>query len=156
MENILIKFDKDATYEFTLKAFVSLRGRTGLYFIFLSKLDIPYPFKNSKLIYIGMSESRINSIGKRLRDHLTGESKNKGIVGYSDKWKLRFVHLDSEFLKHLFPEKGIEFIEAVFLENFANSYGTYPICNNRRGSNEHLKSKAFTESVKIDWGYFEG
>jgi len=155
MDSVLIKFDNDATYDFNLKAFIPLRGRTGLYFIFLQKLSISYPFKSSKLIYIGMSESRVNSIGKRLRDHLTGESKNKGISGYNNKWKLRFVHLDYEFLKHLFPGNGIEFIEAVFLENFVNSYGSYPICNNRRGSNEYLKSFIFADSANIDWNYFE-
>ena len=46
-----------------------LRGTIGLYFIYLMNTHIPYPYKPSRLIYIGMSESIQNSIGNRLRDH---------------------------------------------------------------------------------------
>lgn len=49
-----------------------LQGAVGLYFIRLTNLRIAYPFLESGLIYIGMSESRHNSIGRRLRAHLTG------------------------------------------------------------------------------------
>jgi hypothetical protein len=41
-----------------------VRGAVGLYFISLTTLKIPYPFLESGLIYIGMSESRHNSIGE--------------------------------------------------------------------------------------------
>jgi len=152
---MLVRFDPTTVNVFDLKNFAPLRGRTGLYFIFLLKLSIPYPFKNSKLIYIGMSESRINSIGKRLRNHLTGESKNKGIAGYNSRWELKFTYLDYEFLKHLFPKISIELMETIFLENFAETYGSYPICNNRRGKNDALDSNKKTVSFKIDWNFFK-
>ncbi len=43
-----------------------LNGIAGLYFIFSRSVDINYPFDSSKLLYIGMSEKRTNSIGSRL------------------------------------------------------------------------------------------
>jgi len=38
-----------------------LIGITGLYFIYNDKIQIHYPFNESKLIYIGMSERKKNS-----------------------------------------------------------------------------------------------
>lgn len=102
-----------------------------------------------------MSESRINSIGKRLKDHFSGESQNKGICGYKNRWSLKFTHLDMEFLKHLFLNYSVENIETYFLESFAKIYGSYPICNNRRGSSETSNLNAPPDSIEIDWNFFE-
>lgn len=152
---MIIRFDKDSINNFEHKNFISLAGRIGLYFIFLESLAIPYPFRNSKLIYIGMSESRINSIGKRLKDHFSGKSNNKGIYGYKNRWSLKFTYLDTEFLKHVFLNDSVEDIETYFLENFSEVYGSYPICNNKRGRNETFVPIKNSESVDIDWKFFE-
>ena len=124
-----------------------------MYFIFLESLSIPYPFALSRLIYIGMSESRINSIGNRLRDHESGRSDNRGITGYMKKWKVLFTYFDSEFLGQVFPNTKIEANETIFLESFAEQHGTYPICNNKRGD---LVAAPAPANVSIDWSYFGG
>lgn len=149
---MIIRFSKTLVNKFNLNNFSILVGSVGLYFIFLKDLQIPYPFKNSHLIYIGMSESRNNSIGNRLRDHLSGRSGNTGIIGYRRKWELYFTYLEDGFLKQIFPNETMESIETYFLEKFANEFGVYPICNNRRGS---VKSIPLIHSiVKIDWDAF--
>ena len=152
---MLIRFNQEIVVNFEHRNFISLVGRTGLYFIFLGSLSIPYPFQNSRLIYIGMSGSRINSIGKRLKDHFSGKSNNKGIYGYKNRWGLKFTYLDSEFLKHVFPTFSVEKIETYFLENFSEVYGSYPICNNRRGNNEVRDLKKNQEPIKVDWQFYE-
>lgn len=150
---MVIRFNKALVNKFDLKNFSAIVGPIGLYFIFLDDLLIPYPFKESKLIYIGMSESRANSIGNRLRDHIAGRSNNAGIMGYYKKWKLSFTYLDYEFLRQVF-DKDIELIETFFLEDFANSFGVYPICNNRRGSLDQRQE--FKSFPQIDWEFFGG
>ena len=127
-------------------------GYVGIYFIFLKDLSIPYPFKSSKLIYIGMSESRINSIGKRLKNHASGCSNNKGIIGYNKRWGLSFTYIDYDFLKHIFASEKIEDVETFFLEDFADTFGSYPICNNKRGDLGKLSRK--NEAPRIDWQFF--
>lgn len=151
---MIIRFNKTLIDRFDSKNFSTLVGLVGLYFIFLEDLVIPYPFKGSKLIYLGMSESKANSIGNRLRDHIAGRSKNTGIIGYHKKWKLSFTYLDFEFLKHVFPALEIESMETYFLESFANSFGVYPICNNRRGCLEERKE--FGNLPQINWDFFGG
>ena len=151
---MVIRFNKKLVNNFQINNFSTLGGYVGLYFIFLKELLIPYPFANSKLIYIGMSESRINSIGKRLKDHYTGRSDNKGITGYHERWGLNFTYLDHDFLKHVFTSKKIESIEAYFLENFAIVFGSYPICNNKRGVLE--EAPTIKDMPKIDWHFFGG
>lgn len=151
---MIIRFNKTLVNKFNIKNFSTLVGTIGLYFIFLEDLTIPYPFKESRLIYIGMSESRSNSIGNRLRDHIAGRSKNTGIIGYHRKWKLNFTYLDYEFLKQVFPSLDIESIETYFLEDFAGFFGVYPICNNRRGPSE--KKREFKNLPQIDWEFFKG
>jgi hypothetical protein len=148
-----VKFTDEFVNNLTPRNFATLVGRTGLYFIFLKSLMIPYPFASSKLIYIGMSESRINSIGNRLRDHVSGRSDNRGISGYMKKWEIMFTYFDSEFLVQVFPNVQIEPMETIFLESFADGFGTYPICNNKRGD---LAAAPVIEGVSIDWGYFRG
>lgn len=151
---MLVRFNKTLVNNFDIKNFTPLVGLVGLYFIFLEDLEIPYPFKGSKLIYIGMSESRSNSIGNRLRDHIAGRSNNTGIIGYHGKWKLSFTYLDYEFLKQVFQTLDIESIETYFLENFATKFGVYPICNNRRGTSEEIPK--LKDLPDIDWTFFGG
>lgn len=148
---MVIRFNHNSINTFEIKNFTSLVGVVGLYFIFLNDLLIPYPLKGSRLIYIGMSESRINSIGNRLKDHVSGRSKNRGIIGYKQKWKLSFACLEYDFLKHIFMHEKMEHIEAYFLEDFADKYGAYPICNNKRGLEDMPK---ITNTPKIDWEFF--
>ena len=148
---MIIRFNKDSLNAFDIENFSSLVGTVGLYFIFLNDLSIPYPLNYSRLIYIGMSESRINSIGNRLRTHLAGRSKNRGIIGYKQNWKTKFTYLEYEFLKHIFTQEKIEYIETYFLEDFADKYGTYPICNNKRGLEEMPK---MANTPEIDWEFF--
>jgi hypothetical protein len=115
----------DQYKEFESENIKPLMGICGLYFIFLKKTEIPYPFRKSRLIYIGMSEKRTNSIGKRLLGHYDGSSGNE----------------------------GIEDLESYFILDFVNKYGVYPICNNKSGF-EVLK-KDLNFYFKIDWKYFE-
>jgi hypothetical protein len=151
---MIVRFNKTLVNDFDIKNFSTLVGSVGLYFIFLKDLSIPYPFKDSTLIYIGMSESKSNSIGNRLRDHIAGRSKNAGIVGYHKKWHLIFTYIDYGFLKQVFPDMKIEDIETYFLEDFSNTHGVYPICNNRRGSLE--EKQILKDVLKIDWEFFGG
>ncbi|MDP2924527.1 MAG: hypothetical protein Q8O30_12570 [Candidatus Omnitrophota bacterium] len=149
-----IRFNRDLVRDFETRNFTALSGRTGLYFIFHNELLIPYPFNNSRLIYIGMSESRINSIGNRLKNHFSGRSNNKGIFGYKKRWELKFTYLDWEFLKHFFPTEKIQTIESLFLESFAENYGSYPICNNRRGDSIIGKVTKLKNLIYIDWNFY--
>jgi len=148
-----IKFNNEFVNELIPRNFISLIGRTGLYFIFLKSLMIPYPFAGSRLIYVGMSESQRNSLGNRLRDHASGRSENRGISGYIKKWEVMFTYLDSEFLTQVYPSIEIEPIETIFLESFADHFGTYPICNNKRGD---LESAPLIKGVSINWSFFGG
>ncbi len=68
-----------------------LGGLTGLYFMFSEKTKINYPFKKSRLLYIGMSEKKTNSIGSRLAGHFDGKSKNIGLVNYRKIEQLFFT-----------------------------------------------------------------
>jgi hypothetical protein len=62
MTQYKINFDKQQDFE--LRNIKPLMGICGLYFIFLKETEIAYPFGKSRLIYIGMSEKKTNSIGK--------------------------------------------------------------------------------------------
>lgn len=72
-KDISIYFDEPKLFEPTNTK--ALGGIVGLYFIFTQKTFIQYPFDKSKLIYIGMSEKKTNSIGSRLSGHFEGKSK---------------------------------------------------------------------------------
>ena len=69
-----IFFDQSKTFE--LQNIKPLMGLAGLYFIFSEKTEIQYPFETSRLLYIGMSEKKTNSIGSRLTGHFDGKSEN--------------------------------------------------------------------------------
>jgi hypothetical protein len=150
MKTIKIFFDKPKAFEpGNIKP---LAGIMGLYFIFLPKTEIQYPFKKSRLIYIGMSEKKTNSIGKRLSDHFDGKSGNPGLVNYRKVEPLYFTYINFEMLKKFWGHR-IEDLESYFILDFVNHYGVYPICNNKTGF-EILKSD-LTIELEIDWPYFE-
>ena len=142
----------DQYKEFETENIKPLMGICGLYFIFLRKTEIPYPFRKSRLIYIGMSEKRTNSIGKRLLGHYDGSSKNEGLLNYRKVEGLYFTYINFEMLKGIWNFR-IEDLESYFILDFVNKYGVYPICNNKSGF-EVLK-KELNLNFKIDWKYFE-
>lgn len=150
MKKIKIFFDEPKPLE--MGNIKPLGGIMGLYFIFNSQTEIQYPFKKSRLIYIGMSEKRTNSIGKRLSDHYDGKSGNPGLVNYRKVEPLYFTYINFEMLKK-FWEHRIEDLESYFILDFVNHYGVYPICNNKTGF-EILKSD-LKINLEIDWPYFE-
>lgn len=150
MNQYKIYFDKYK--EFETENIKPLMGIRGLYFIFLKKTEIPYPFGKSRLIYIGMSEKRTNSIGKRLLGHYDGSSGNEGLLNYRKVEGLYFTHLNFEMLKQIWNFK-IEDLESYFILSFVDKYGVYPICNNKTGF-EVLK-KDLNLNFEIDWKYFE-
>ena len=148
----LIKIFFTDSRKFELRNVKTLIGLTGLYFIFLSNREIYYPFKKSKLIYIGMSEKKTNSIGSRLADHINGQSGNLGIVNYKKVEPVEFTFINYEMLKK-FWTRSVEDLESYFIINFVKNYGVYPICNNKTG-HEIIKEKLNLEII-IDWTYFE-
>ncbi|EKT3958475.1 hypothetical protein NTJ28_002490 [Flavobacterium psychrophilum] len=129
-----------------------LNGIAGLYFIFSQSIDIQYPFQKSKLLYIGMSEKKTNSIASRLSGHFDGKSKNIGLTNYRKIEPLLFTYINFEMLQNIWHFR-IEDLESYFLLNFVENFGVYPICNNKTGF-EILNNKLST-SFKIDWDYFK-
>ena len=150
MKKIKIFFDEAKAFEMGI--IKPLGGIMGLYFIFNSKTEIQYPFKKSRLIYIGMSEKRTNSIEKRLSDHFDGKSGNPGLVNYRKVEPLYFTYINFEMLKKFWKHR-IEDLESYFILDFVDHYGVYPICNNKTGF-EILKSD-LNINLEIDWAYFE-
>ncbi len=150
MDKVRIFFDE--TGEFEIGNVKLLSGVLGLYFICLSETGIRYPFGSSRLIYIGMSEKRTNSIGKRLMDHYEGKSGNVGLVNYRKMEMLRFTYINFEMLRKVWDYR-IEDLESYFILDFVKRYGVYPICNNKTGF-EVLKNDVRVE-LDIDWGFFE-
>jgi hypothetical protein len=130
----------------------SVRGLIGLYFIYLVELRIPYPIKSSRLIYIGMSESKQNSIGNRLRDHTSGQSGNPGLTNYIAIQGAQFTFLSQDFLTVLGDCTPGE-VEGIFLRSFRKMYGCHPICNNQSGI--ELESPVHFDEIQIDWKHFE-
>jgi len=150
MQRFKIFFDKHQ--EFDLRNIKPLMGICGLYFIFLKKTEIPYPLRKSRLIYIGMSEKKTNSIGKRLSEHYDGRSGNEGLINYRKTEGLYFTYLNFEMLKRIWRYR-IEDLESYFILDFVKNYGVYPICNNKSGF--EIKKQNVQISLEIDWKYFE-
>lgn len=150
MSGIKIFFDKGRNFK--LSNIRPLSGIVGLYFIYNEEIDIQYPFFKSKLIYIGMSEKKTNSIGKRLQGHLEGVSGNEGIVNYKKANTLHFTYINFEMLKNMWP-LGIESLESYFINDFVKRYGVYPICNNKTGHD--INHEELEADLIIDWEYFE-
>ena len=147
-----IKLFFDEAREFEPRYIQPLSGLRGLYFIFSGQIRLQYPYKKSRLLYIGMSEKRTNSIGKRLSDHYDGKSGNIGITSYKEVGQLYFTYINYEMLKNLW-EYRVEDLESYFILDFVKHYGVYPICNNKSGY-EILKNKLGI-TIEIDWQYFE-
>ena len=128
-----------------------VRGQTGLYVIHTTDLSIPYPFKSSRLLYIGMSESKQNSIGNRVRDHASGQSGNPGLTNYIRNWVTHFRYLSFDFLSVL-GIPSIAELEGAFLRAFLKDHGAYPICNNQSGI--ELRTAVSFPHFEVDWGQF--
>lgn len=149
MKTLRINFDVPRKFE--INNIKPLNGIVGLYLIFTSSTFIQYPFKKSRLLYIGMSEKKTNSIGSRLSGHFEGKSKNVGLVNYRKIDPLFFTYINFEMLK-AFWDLRIEDLESFFILNFVENYGVYPICNNKTGF-EVLKNDLSVD-ISIDWDYF--
>jgi hypothetical protein len=148
--NINIYFDSPKTFD--LRNIRPLSGLTGLYFIFTINTQIRYPFKQSRLLYIGMSEKKTNSMGSRLTGHFEGKSKNMGLVNYRKVEQLLFTYINFEMLRKLWNHR-IEDLESYFILDFVGKYGVYPICNNKSGY--EVLDKRLKADFVIDWQYFE-
>jgi hypothetical protein len=140
------------TYNLSEQEIKFVRGVAGIYFIYLTESEITYPFANSKLIYIGMSESKQNSLYKRLGGHLSGQSGNMGISNYAKKQRLKFTYYSSEVLSNYGNENLFD-VENFFLSDFLNQYGCFPICNGQSGHKPSETSNPITASV--DWSFFD-
>jgi len=103
-------------------------------------------------MYIGMSESRQNSIGSRLRGHKTGQSGNVAVANYAKSFDVRFTYHSLEFLRSLGTDSVLE-IESFFLADFLKNYGAYPICNNQSGAN-FPESPLSDKRISVEWQYF--
>ena len=150
-KNIInIYFDKPMSFE--ASNIKPLNGIIGLYFIFTSNIHIQYPFEKSRLLYIGMSEKRTNSIGSRLIGHFEGKSKNAGLVSYRKIEQLWFTYINIEMLKNIWQFR-VEDLESYFILNFVTHFGVYPICNNKTGF--EILNNTLTTEFKVDWNYFK-
>lgn len=127
-------------------------GEIGIYFVHLKDLRIPYPSGESRLIYIGMSESIQNSIGRRLRDHLSGQSGNSGISNYAKHRGVSFTYHTLEVLRHCGTWNLFE-IESLFLQSFSNTFGCFPICNGQSG-HEIDSEERKKIGIEADWENF--
>ncbi len=142
----------DSPKPFILSNIKPLNGIAGLYFIFSQSIDIQYPFEKSKLLYIGMSEKKTNSISSRLSGHFDGKSKNIGLTNYRKVEPLLFTYINFEILQNVWHFR-IEDLESYFLLNFVEHFGVYPICNNKTGF--EILNNTLSTSFKIDWDYFK-
>lgn len=148
-----LKLNFDGKEDFKPDNFLLLKDIVGLYFIFSPKRLIDYPFKKSNLLYIGMSEKITNSIGKRLKDHYDGVSKNDCISNYKKVEDVLFTYINFTMLKKFWNHK-IEDLESYFILDFQNKYGSYPICNNKSGYN--IVDFFFEYKLEINWSFFGG
>lgn len=139
-------------YPFEETSIRLVQGTTGLYFIYLNQLQIPYPFRSSRLIYIGMSESKQNSIGNRLRAHKSGQSGNRAIANYTARHDVRFTYHSLDMLKTLGTENVVE-LESFFLADFLTEHGAYPICNNQSGT-AFPETTLTRNTLSIGWDFF--
>jgi hypothetical protein len=129
----------------------SLRGSAGLYFIYVEDILIPYPFRSSRLIYIGMSESKQNSISNRIRDHESGQSGNPGLTNFIRSRVAKFTYLSFDFVNVLGIPTVAE-LEGSFLRAFLREHGAYPICNNQSGI--ELRLAIPVTAFEIEWQRF--
>lgn len=140
------------TYNLREQEVKFVQGVAGIYFIFLTDLRIAYPFQSSGLIYIGMSESKQNSIAMRLRGHLTGQSGNLGISNYAKSHKVKFTTYSAEVLRNYGNENLFD-VESFFLSDFLEKHGAFPICNGQAG--HQLSDNGRKLTAKVDWDFFQ-
>jgi hypothetical protein len=138
-------------YTFDEVSIRGLRGLVGLYVIYTEVVLIPYPFKSSRLIYIGMSESKQNSIGNRIRDHESGQSGNPGLTNFIKRQRTQFSYLSFDFLNILGIPTVAE-LEGLFLRAFLKEHGAYPICNNQSGI--EMRTPLVLAAFEIEWQRF--
>lgn len=141
-------------YDLSERAIRLLKGMTGIYFIYLDEQSIAYPFRFSRLIYIGLSESKQNSVGSRLRGHLTGQSGNLGIKNYARCHPTKFTFHSFQLLRTLGTNSLFE-IEDYFLANFLETFGAFPICNGQSGVKVTAPSLD-SDKNSISWEFFGG
>jgi hypothetical protein len=140
------------SHDLSVRSIKFVNGLAGLYFIHLTDLAIAYPFGRSQLIYIGLSESKQNSIGSRLRGHLSGQSGNLAIRNYAARYKVEFTYHTLDVLSVLGTSDLYE-LESYFLSNFQESLGAFPICNGQSGMT--IKIPALDpKSINILWESF--
>ena len=149
-EPITISFP--GQYTFTERSIKLVKGLIGLYFIYLTDVWIEYPYHRSRLIYIGLSESKQNSIGNRLRGHLTGQSGNLGLMNYGKRHATKFSYQSYDVLQVLGAHDLYE-IESFFLADFLKNFGCFPICNNQSGL-AVLMPSIDPSRVKVLWDTF--
>lgn len=150
MSSLNIGFHEE--HDFDETSIHLVQGTVGLYFIYLIDQKIPYPFQSSRLIYIGMSESKQNSIGNRLRGHKTGQSGNAAIMNYAKRYKVCFTFHSQQILEVL-GSKNILESESYFLADFLSNFGSFPICNNQSGTS-FPGTTLSPASARINWGFF--
>ncbi|NVL89551.1 MAG: hypothetical protein HWN69_00955 [Desulfobacterales bacterium] len=138
------------SYKLTPIAINPLKGYIGLYLIYTDEIEIPYPFGQSRLIYIGKSDSKQYSIGGRLKDHISGVG-NPAVFNYAQNYPVSFTYLNFEIVKS-FWKKSIEELENYFINDFLKIFGCYPICNNR-SSFEEIQPPTDIE-LDINWSFF--
>lgn len=149
----MIRISFSEEYSLTDRSIKYCSGETGIYLIYSNTSFINYPIKPCRLLYIGMSESAHNSMGKRLRDHLSGQSGNVGISNYAKNGHTSFTYHTFEVLKGCGTNNLFE-IESLFLEGFLNTYGCFPICNGQSG-HEIVNESTKAVELEIDWSFFE-
>jgi hypothetical protein len=139
-------------YNFDDRSIRLTQGAVGIYFIYLLNSVIGYPFGDSRLIYLGLSESKQNSIGQRLSAHLSGRSGNMCIKNYVVQNQVRFTFHTFELLRNLGTNNLYE-IESFFLSDFLRVKGTFPICNNQSGVT--LAQPLISQpDITVDWEHF--
>jgi hypothetical protein len=149
-----VKLCISEVYPLTTDAIRFADGAVGVYFLALRDGGaIGYPFRQSRLVYIGMSESRQNSIGNRLRSHLSGRSGNAAICNYARARPVVFSYCGIELLRALGTNSFRE-IESFFLDAFASAHGAFPICNNQCGWT-YPASVLKAPDVEVDWTPWE-
>jgi hypothetical protein len=104
-ETAELKIFFDSPKKFDIQNIKPLMGLTGLYFIFNDKTSIQHPFNTSRLLYIGMSEKKTNSIGSRLAEHFEGKSKNWGLINYGKTNKIYFTYINFEMLRKFWSNR---------------------------------------------------
>lgn len=146
------KLNFDRPLEFKPQHFKSLGGVVGIYFIFLKEKRVTYPFRDSRLIYIGMSEKKTNSIASRLSDHYDGKSGNLGLQNYQKITDLMFTYLNFDIIQSIWKYR-VEDFESYLLLDFVREFGVYPICNNKTGFPE--LDESYKGIINVDWNYFD-